>query len=122
MARILFIDDNEDIRLLGRETLGRAGHEVIEALNGTEGTRLYREHPFDLVITDLIMPEKEGLETIQELRQEFGDVKIIAISGGSARMPGDFLRIAKKMGATEVLDKPFQIDTLLELTERLLKE
>ncbi len=71
MPSILVIEDNEDIRALYKRILERAGHKVIEAPDGKAGTRLYRESPADLVITDIIMPEKEGIETIKELTSDF---------------------------------------------------
>src|SRR5688572_234064 len=82
MQRILVIDDDEQVRALLYEILDRAGFKVVEATNGVEGLKLYRAQPADLVITDLIMPEKEGVETILELRREFPDVRVVAISGG----------------------------------------
>ena len=122
MARILFIDDSADARAIGRATFRSTGHEVTEATNGVEGMRLYRERPFDLVVTDIFMPEKDGLQTIQELRHEFGDVRIIAISGGSVETPGDYLPLAKRLGANEVFHKPINVGALREAAERVLKE
>jgi len=82
MARILVIDDDIQILEMLGQTLEREGYEVVDALDGKEGMRLYREAPTDLVITDIVMPEKEGVETIMELKRDFPDVKIIAMSGG----------------------------------------
>ena len=82
MAGILIIDDDVHIRTILRKTLQSEGYQVVEASNGNEGVRLYREKPVELIITDLIMPEKEGIETIMELGRDFPDVKIIAMSGG----------------------------------------
>ena len=75
VARILVIDDDEPVRVSLRRALGMAGYEVVEATNGDEGVRLHREEPFDLVITDILMPEKDGLEVIRELRRDFHAVK-----------------------------------------------
>jgi len=82
MARILLIDDDAPVRRTLRKMLERQGYEVEEAPDGKAGLTLYQENPADLIITDLIMPEMEGIETIMELRRRFPDVKIIAMSGG----------------------------------------
>ncbi|MEO5957891.1 MAG: response regulator [Opitutaceae bacterium] len=82
MARILLIDDDDDVRTVLRLTLIHFGHTVIEARNGREGLELFAEARPELVITDIVMPEKEGLEVIIELRAHRPPVKIIAISGG----------------------------------------
>ena len=82
MARILIIDDEEKFRKMLRQMLERAGHEVVEAPDGKEGVKLYREKLTDLIITDIFMPEKEGIQTIKELKRDFPEAKIIAISGG----------------------------------------
>jgi CheY-like chemotaxis protein len=121
MPQILIIDDEEQIRAVFREMLERFGYEVFEATNGEEGLRLQREKPADLIITDLIMPEKEGLETIRELRQEFPEVKIIAVSGGGRIGPAQYLDVAKKLGATCTLQKPVGLDQLRQEVHRLLK-
>jgi CheY-like chemotaxis protein len=121
MARILVIDDDDSVRSLQREILRSAGYEITEAANGVDGSRLFREQPFDLVITDIIMPGKEGLETIQEIRREFGDTKIIAISGGGRSIAAQtVLPIAARLGADEIMDKPFTIGGLLSAVKRLL--
>jgi DNA-binding response OmpR family regulator len=112
MAAILIIDDEEDIRQILAALLQRMGHQVREAGNGAEGLKLYRESPTDLVITDLVMPEKEGLSTIMELRRLQPAVRIIAMSGGLAHDPKLYLNMAQKLGADHVLRKPFQIEDL----------
>jgi DNA-binding response OmpR family regulator len=108
MARILIIDDDVQILNMLRQTLEREGHAVVDAPDGNEGLRLFRENPTDLIITDLIMPEKEGIETIMELRRDFPDVKIIAISGGGRLDPGQYLSIAKSFGAQYTFTKPVE--------------
>jgi len=121
MARILIIDDENEIRGLYRRILESAGHEVTEAGDGDEGIRLYREMRHDLVITDIIMPEKEGIETIMDLCRDFPDTKIIAISGGGQAMPGSTcLNLAKRLGAASTLAKPFSKQELLEAVEAVL--
>ena len=84
MSRILIIEDDEHVRGMLRKMLERIGYDVFDAPDGKEGLDFYRNTPVDLVITDILMPEKEGIQTIMELRREFPDVKIIAISGGEA--------------------------------------
>lgn len=120
MARILIIDDDVHILRMLRQTLERKGYEVIEASNGKEGIRLYREEPADLIITDLIMPEKEGIETIKELRRDFPQLKIIAISGGGRIGPEVYLSMAKKLGAMRTFIKPIAREELLEAVRELL--
>ncbi|MBE0529988.1 MAG: response regulator [Rhodospirillales bacterium] len=113
MARILVIDDEELARFTMREILESAGHAVEEAKNGAQGISLQRSRPFDVVITDIIMPEKEGVQTIIELRQDFPTLPIIAISGGGRTRNLDFLRIAEQYGARKILPKPFSEEDLL---------
>jgi DNA-binding response OmpR family regulator len=120
MSLILVIDDDEVIRALLRDFLERDGYEVMEAENGKIGLKLLRENGADLVITDLIMPEKEGIETIRELRKDFSDVKIIAISGGGAIGPETYLQMAKSMGAHRVFGKPFSLQEISEAIRELI--
>ena len=121
MANILIIDDDNQFRTMLRKMVERNGYEVIEASDGKEGIKLYRKNPTDLIITDLIMPDKDGIETIQELRKDFPDVKIIAISGGGRLGPHDYLHLAKMLGAQRTLTKPIELDELLKAIEELLK-
>src|ERR1700687_3029083 len=107
MASILLVDDDEQFRNMLSETLKGAGYQVLEARDGAEGLKFYREHGTDLIITDLIMPEKEGLELIQEFRCNDPEVKIIAMSGGGRHGPYDYLKMAKTFGARLVMAKPF---------------
>jgi CheY-like chemotaxis protein len=119
MPRILIIDDEIVIRKVVRRILERAGHEVIDAENGQVGIELFRQHRPDLVITDLIMQVKGGLETIAELRAEFPTVKIIAISGGSMDV-GKSLTMATQRGAQGTLRKPFSVEELRRLVAEVL--
>lgn len=114
MARILIIDDEDELRSMLRQMLEQAGHEVAEAVNGAEGIALYERDAHDLIITDIIMPEKEGVETIIALRRTAPELPIIAISGGGRLDATDFLTMAKKLGARHTLTKPFRRDQLLE--------
>ena len=122
MARILVIDDDVQIRTLLKEILQQEGYEVVDAPDGLEGVRLYREDPADLVITDIIMPEKEGLEIIRELRTDFPEVKIMAISGGGRIGPEPYLQIAQRLGAQSILTKPIGRDELIGAVREALKE
>ena len=120
MKKILVIDDNPSVRhTLGR-ILQRGGYEVATAVDGRKGMIAFRKEPPDLVLTDIIMPEREGLETIRDILAERPGTKIIAISGGGRIGNTDFLDLAKKMGATDALSKPFDPDALLELVARCL--
>mgnify|MGYP003392532092 CR=1 FL=1 len=112
MARILIIDDNADVRLLLRTALEDVGHAVTEADDGEEGVRMFRAEPSDLVITDILMPNKEGLETIKDLRIITKELMIVAISGGGRVNSVDFLEYATKLGANATLRKPFRIADL----------
>jgi DNA-binding response OmpR family regulator len=123
VARILVIEDEEDIRGLYSRVLKYAGHDVIEAPDGKLGVEIYRENPADLVITDIIMPEKEGIEVIIELRRDFPDVKIIAVSGGGQLMASTTcLRLAKGLGAVRTLAKPFNQQELVHTVREVLDE
>ena len=112
MPHILLIDDDDLFRGMIRATLQERGHTVTEARNGKEGLALHDLVPADLVLTDLIMPEKEGIETIVELRKKNSGVKVIAMSGGGRVSATDYLKIARQVGAQQVLTKPFSSDEL----------
>ena len=120
MKRILVIDDEVQVRQLLRQILERAGYEVVDASDGKRGIELYRQAPTELIIIDIIMPEKEGVETIIELRRDFPDVKIIAISGGGRLNPKGYLDAAEKFGAARTFSKPFDREELLEVIQELL--
>jgi len=122
MKRILIIEDDPEVRQLLKVLLTRSGYEVAEAEDGKAGIHAYRTQPCDLVITDLIMPRKEGLETIVDLRREFPDLKIIAISGGSRAGQVDYLNAAKLCGASHIFRKPFDNQDLLDSVRGLLEE
>ena len=120
MARILIIDDEESIRSVIKKMLEKSGHEVLEAMDGVEGLRVFRERPADLVITDILMPEKEGIQTIMELRKISPELKILAISGGGAVGPYTYLSMAKELGADMTMSKPFTMTELNEVLKNLL--
>jgi CheY-like chemotaxis protein len=120
MARILLIDDDDSFRTMLRQTLAHFGHTVIEARNGKEGLELFPDAHADLLITDIVMPEKEGLEVLMELRKKQPPVKIIAISGGGRQGATDLLHVAKLMGAAKVLAKPFSNEDLIMAINELV--
>jgi CheY-like chemotaxis protein len=122
MERVLVIDDESQIRSMLRLMLERAGYEVEEAPDGMEGIRIYRENPVDLVISDLIMPNKDGIGMMIELKKEFPDIKIIAMSGGGLNKPDGYLEGAKKLGANWTLTKPIDREELLRAVKSTLRE
>jgi DNA-binding NtrC family response regulator len=119
MARILLIDDDDSFRSMLRTALEQGGYTVEEACNGDEGRRRQRAAPPALVITDILMPEGEGLETIQALRREFPNIKIIAISAGEGRL--NFLPLARMFGALRTLQKPFTLQQLYSVVHEVLQ-
>lgn len=119
MASILIIDDEPSVRRLVRRLLERAGHRVVEARDGAEGVLIFRSAPTDLVITDLYMPGQDGIETIQQLREEYPECRILAVSGGATVGADGPLEDARLLGADEVLAKPFQSEGLLDAVRRL---
>jgi len=121
MARILIIDDDIIIRRMLRLMLTKAGFDVLGAADGKEGIELFRKNDVDLVITDLIMPEKEGIEMIMELKTDFPDVKIIAMSGGAQMGPEGYLQLADALGAQRTLKKPIAREDLLAAIDGILK-
>jgi len=120
MQRILLIDDDHHILLMIKKMLERAGYEVDLASNGNEGLELFQKEPADLVITDIIMPEKEGLETIREMKRLQPDLKIIAMSGGGKISADNYLETAKIFGASMVLEKPFSQKTMVSAVNKLM--
>ncbi len=120
MMRILLIEDDEDFRGVLRTALEIKGFEVAQAGDGEEGIRVFRHQGADLVLCDLFMPQKDGLEMIRELRRNFPGVKIIAMSGGGFEGKMNLLSVAKLMGADALLQKPFDQPTLLTTVEQVL--
>lgn len=120
MAKILLIDDEAPVRKMLKKFFETNDYEVLIAENGVEGIELFYEHRPRIVITDLIMPEKEGLETIREIRDLNPDVKIIAISGGGIQDPTLYLELAKKFGAQYSFSKPIDNNKLLSTVKELL--
>ncbi|MGB1547362.1 MAG: response regulator transcription factor [Alphaproteobacteria bacterium] len=122
MSKILIIDDDSSIRALLRDVLEASGYTILEANNGNQGIQSAQQNRPDLAIVDILMPEKEGIETIHELKACLRDARILAISGGGRRGESNFLRLAKKVGADEVLAKPFGVKELTEAVHSLLVE
>lgn len=120
MANIIVIDDESAIRTLVARILERAGHEVRTASNGVEGVAFHRAAAADVVVTDLFMPEQDGIETIQQIREFGPDTPILAMSGGGSRGHTDALDDAELFGADAVLMKPFTPDELQEAVRGLL--
>lgn len=114
MANILVIDDDEFFRPMLCEMLVEMGHTVVEARNGNEGLARHANGGVDLVITDLVMPEKEGIETIIEIRERDAGLPLIAMSGGGRTLADNYLHIASKVGADWLLTKPFARSDLME--------
>jgi CheY-like chemotaxis protein len=120
MSRILVIDDEAGVRSVIRHMLEYSGYEVEEAVNGDDGIALYRRQPADVVILDLYMPARDGLETAALLRDEFPGVKILAISGGGQAEFTGALRVAESLGAVRSLAKPFTEEELLSTVRSVL--
>lgn len=118
MADILIIDDDRQMRRMLARILTGAGYTVCEAENGRDGVARFQEQQSALVITDIVMPDMEGIETIVTLRRDNAELPIIAISGGSDPV---YLRAAARLGATASLEKPFHADRLLALVEGMLR-
>ncbi len=120
MAQILIVDDEEKFRHVLREILEFAGHEVLEAGGGAEDLEVYLRLQPDLVIIDIKMPGKDGIETIMELRRKYPGVRIIAMSGGGVENPR--IEMAKHLGADRTLDKPFYKREVLGAVDSLIKK
>ncbi len=119
MARILLIEDDDALRGVIAQSLAHAGHEVLQAADGRQGVDLFHASEFDLVLTDLVMPGKEGVETIIELRRENPTQRIIAMSGGMLRSKL-YLDLAGRLGAQRTLAKPFMPQELLGAVDEVL--
>lgn len=112
MARILIIDDDSSLRQMLQRHLNRQGHDTLTAENGLVGVQLFESDSFDLVITDIIMPEQEGLETISQLKNRNSQVGILVISGGGSITADEYLKLALALGADAALAKPFNLSEL----------
>jgi DNA-binding NtrC family response regulator len=122
MSAILVVDDDPQVLEVVGEMLRLEGYDVATAADGREAVAKFRSQAFDLVITDLIMPEKEGLETIAEMKLLHKAVPVIAMSGGGRIGPMDYLDTARHIGAAATLAKPFARSELISLVSNLLSE
>mgnify|MGYP003836147139 CR=1 FL=1 len=120
MKSILVVDDEKNIRTIVRAILENEGYTVLEASDGNEAIRQFGEHSPDLVVTDLLMPEKDGIETLFELKQINGNAKVIALSGGGRICSENYLNYARKLGATATLEKPFTSEELLAVVHQAM--
>ncbi len=120
MADVLLIDDDASVRGFFRQVLEGAGYGVVEASSARNGLRLLRERPIDLVITDILMPDMDGLEVTRVLHRDFPKVKVIAISGGQQDI--DYCNVARFLGAHETLMKPVTVQRLLDTVALLLNQ
>ena len=123
MANILVVDDEQSVREMLTHMLEADDHEVISAEDGEQGLNLYRENLPDLVISDLVMPHKNGIDMILELKKDFPELRLIAISGGGGITGAfDYLPTAKLVGANKVLKKPFGLQELRDALQHVLDE
>ncbi|MGE0733225.1 MAG: response regulator [Alphaproteobacteria bacterium] len=120
MARVLLIDDETLVLATLSAALRDAGHEVVEARDGRRGLAALAEQPVDLVVTDILMPERDGIEVILEIRMRWPRLKIIAISGGDPNDGYDYLPISKRLGADRTMTKPFLPAELVAAVDELL--
>jgi DNA-binding response OmpR family regulator len=121
MARVLVIDDDELLVKLMVHALSRRGHQVAFALDGEAGARAFDETHFDAVVCDIVMPEKEGVETIQHVRRARPDLGIVAVSGGLGSRAGfDVLDFVEKLGADITIKKPFQMSALCDAVDQAI--
>jgi DNA-binding response OmpR family regulator len=121
MPGVLIVEDDDELREMLKIALTRRKIMVLEARNGLEAIAHFKPSITDAVITDLIMPEEDGLKVIMKLREEKPSVKIIAISGGGKAGPGSYLNLARVLGADAVYSKPFSVNDLVSRLEELLR-
>lgn len=122
MAVIVVVDDDPTIQMIAAELLRDGNHAVVAAADGDEALRVLAAMPADLVVMDMLMPNKDGLETIIEARKLYPDLRILAISSGGRVGVGDLLRMARLFGADETYVKPLRLDTFAGTIERMLSE
>lgn len=122
MARVLLVDDDEDVRYALSKYLRRAGHEVLEAGNGAQALKLIRQQGLDAVITDIVMPDCDGMELLTSLSTEFPELPVAAMSGGGRIGQGDYLQMARTLGARDIFNKPLDPELLVRFVERAVAE
>jgi len=121
LQRILIADDHEPFRRSLRRLLERAGHQVHEAADGVEAIAVLQQQPIDVVLLDILLPGKDGLETMREIRAAWPRVKVIAMSGGGMCGAGLYLDMSLKLGAAQILQKPFPFAALQGALRKLLQ-
>jgi CheY-like chemotaxis protein len=122
MVKVLVVEDNEDLRSLLEATLRREGFEVLAACDGDEALQVLGERRVDIIVTDLFMPERDGVETIVAIREKFPGLQIIAMSGWQSSRGPDYLAVAREIGAAATLRKPFEPPELVRIVRRLALE
>jgi len=120
MPGVLIVEDDEDLREMIKISLIKNKYTVLEAGDGKEAITKFKPSITDLIITDIIMPQEEGLKVIMKIREIKPEIKIIAISGGGKAGPGSYLNVAKALGANAVFSKPFSINDLLNKVKELV--
>tara|TARA_B100000315_G_scaffold86151_1_gene78984 strand:- start:223 stop:591 length:369 start_codon:yes stop_codon:yes gene_type:complete len=122
MAHILVADDQEKVRNILKSLFERDGHTVVVATNGKEALQSYQAQPAEIVVTDILMPDMEGIETIRELKRINPDVKIIAMSGGGTIEANEYLKMAVLFGAKQTISKPFDVLEMLEALRSCIED
>lgn len=121
MAGILVVEDDDDLRRMLKDSFEKRKHKIIEASNGREALYKFKPSITDLVITDLLMPEQDGIGLILELRRIKPEIKVVAISGGGKIGPSNYLDVAKTLGADAVFPKPFNLIQFIDEIENLIE-
>jgi DNA-binding response OmpR family regulator len=122
MAGIMIVEDDNDLREMLKLSLLQRKYTVFEASNGKEAITKFKPSMVDLVVTDIIMPDEDGLKVIMKIREIKPTIKIIAISGGGKAGPGNYLNLARALGADEIFPKPFSVQTLLSKIDAILEQ
>jgi DNA-binding NtrC family response regulator len=122
LPRVLLADDDDDLRHTLGQLLSRAGYQVIEVKDGVQATHTLEETHVDVLVTDLLMPHKEGLETISEAKKSHPGLRIVAISGGGRVRPEGYLGMAKRFGADRTMQKPFTGEELVKVIAELIAQ
>ena len=122
MKKVLLVDDEESIRTMLRAVLSDPEYTFAEATNGTEALDVLEKGEFDLIITDVIMPDCDGIELVMSVRKKLPDIKVIVMSGGGRVRADHYLNLAEKLGAARVFEKPFKTAELRETVKELLAE
>jgi CheY-like chemotaxis protein len=122
MPRILVVDDNAEFGRILQAHLTAHGHEVVAAKDGEQGLALIERESFDIVLTDILMPQRDGIEVLRQVKQRWPSLPVIAVSGGGWIKAGDLLEMADRLGADRVLQKPVRRDDLLAAVDAVLKD